>query len=1037
MALLFPASSHAANLVGLWEFSNSGDLTQATVGSALTLNGTTSSTTGVTGGDGAIDIATGVASYITVGNPIAANGSSGSPTRTNQFTIVLDFMVPDFDDGGADNGNFTGLFDFDNGGSDGDYFIRKQANVPELGVATQWNYVGAGATTANNGAAGTVRDNTWYRLVLTANNGVAGESSVFLNGTLIGDHATGSIDNARRSLSTSTPFRILWDNTATENSRALISNLALYDGRLTDAEAIALGTAGTQIVVPGNALPAMVIANAGASPVAPNVSASYSFSATDTEGDPVQFEVDWGDGQIDAWSASQAVASPYVTSHTYATPGSFVIKARVRDSVDDVPNSSTIQTISVVGKGLTWTGALDTEWSIATLTAPKNWVLTSDLVTTADFANGDDVVIDDSATGTTVAINGADVSPFTLAINNPTKNFTFTGTHGIAGATGMQKTGAGGVIFSNPNPFQGNTTITEGTITLDHELALANSVVSTTFPNGNLVFGTVTQATVGGLGGDDDIALKNASEQAVALTLGKNGVTSTHAGELSGTGSLVKVGTGTQVLNFANLFSGGTTLNAGNLRMGTVDALGIGNVVQAGGSLTFSFGAGTVANNITLAPTAYQTFTVRGANNAAPSAGAEVHLTGKISGGSAGLTYRLVDSGSGLNHNNVLILSNATNDFEGTVELWRGFLAFTSNAALGNIENDIRMEVNNGNGGLRFDADGITLGAERTITLPTNNNQEAVTVPSGTGTIAGPIVGSGAMIKRGGGELVLSSAVNTFTGNIAVAAGKLTVNGPIATSANAVTVAGTLGGTGPINRAVNANGTIAPGSGIGSMVVTGNTTLNGTLATEIDGSTADRLDVVGNLTLGVASNLNVTEINPATTFPYVIATYSGTLSGTFATVTPGYTVNYGTGNNGQITLSQGTAFDAWAALKGLDGTPGKEKGLNDDPDGDGVDNVIEFVLDNDPLSGTNANPPTIAASGSDLVFSYKRRDDSEYLNPFVEFDADLAAPWAVAVDPGNATIAVAEDGSNPDLVTVTIPKGANARLFARVSVTVP
>jgi hypothetical protein len=257
--MLCPSVAPAATLVGLWEFNNPANLAQATVGSAATLFGTTSSTTGVTGSDGAIDIATGIASYITVGNPIAANGASGTPTRTNQFTIVLDFMIPDFDDGGADNGNFTGLFDFDNGGGDGDYFIRKQANAAELGVSTQWNYVGAGATTSNNGAAGTVRDNTWYRLVLTANNGVAGESSVFLNGTLIGDHATGTIDNARRSLSTSTALRVFWDNTAGENSRALVSNLALYDGRLTDAEAIALGGAGAAIPEPS----ALVLAGLG------------------------------------------------------------------------------------------------------------------------------------------------------------------------------------------------------------------------------------------------------------------------------------------------------------------------------------------------------------------------------------------------------------------------------------------------------------------------------------------------------------------------------------------------------------------------------------------------------------------------------------------------------------------------------------------------------------------------------------------------------------------------------------------------------
>ena len=239
-------SANAATLVGLWEFENASNLGQATVGSALGLNGTMSSVSGVAGNDDAVDVANGIANYITVTNPIGANGASGVPNRTNQYTILLDLLVPDFDDGGADNGNFTGLFAFDNYTTDGDYFIRKQANAAELGVATVWNYVGAGATTANNGVAGTVRENTWYRLVLTANNGVAGESSVFLNGNLIGDHATGTINSLRRSLGTD--FRVLWDDTASENTRVLVSTLALYDGRLTDSEVAALGSAGTMVI---------------------------------------------------------------------------------------------------------------------------------------------------------------------------------------------------------------------------------------------------------------------------------------------------------------------------------------------------------------------------------------------------------------------------------------------------------------------------------------------------------------------------------------------------------------------------------------------------------------------------------------------------------------------------------------------------------------------------------------------------------------------------------------------------------------------
>ena len=150
--------ANSASLVGLWEFENSSDLTEATVGSALTLNGTTTATTGVAS-DGAVNVATGTASWISVPNPIGHNGT-GSPTRTNQFTILLDFMIPDFTDGGADNGQFTGIFDFSNGGSDADFFIRKQANATELGVSTQWPYVGAGSTVGGDGTAGTVLSNT-------------------------------------------------------------------------------------------------------------------------------------------------------------------------------------------------------------------------------------------------------------------------------------------------------------------------------------------------------------------------------------------------------------------------------------------------------------------------------------------------------------------------------------------------------------------------------------------------------------------------------------------------------------------------------------------------------------------------------------------------------------------------------------------------------------------------------------------------------------------------------------------------------------
>jgi hypothetical protein len=50
-------------------------------------------------------------------------------------------------------------------------------------------------------------------------------------------------------------------------------------------------------------------------------------------------------------------------------------------------------------------------------------------------------------------------------------------------------------------------------------------------------------------------------------------------------------------------------------------------------------------------------------------------------------------------------------------------------------------------------------------------------------------------------------------------------------------------------------------------------------------------------------------------------------------------------------LALTTTYDAWAATMGLDGTPGKENGPNDDPDRDGRPNFLEFAFDGNPLSG--------------------------------------------------------------------------------------
>lgn len=156
---------------------------------------------------------------------------------------------------------------------------------------------------------------------------------------------------------------------------------------------------------------------------------------------------------------------------------------------------------------------------------------------------------------------------------------------------------------------------------------------------------------------------------------------------------------------------------------------------------------------------------------------------------------------------------------------------------------------------------------------------------------------------------------------------------------------------------------------------------------------------------------------------------------------------YHVGNSGGLITGSGslqvgtlvaTPYETWATAKGL---TGPAAAFAADPDNDGISNGLEFVLGGEP---NPANPnaattpalPTAQVLGDNLVFTYSRADAAAYLNPTVEFDADLMAPWTTAVDPANATIEVT-DGTPADTVVVTIPKNGAPTLFARLKVVQP
>ncbi len=171
---------------------------------------------------------------------------------------------------------------------------------------------------------------------------------------------------------------------------------------------------------------------------------------------------------------------------------------------------------------------------------------------------------------------------------------------------------------------------------------------------------------------------------------------------------------------------------------------------------------------------------------------------------------------------------------------------------------------------------------------------------AGNGVINGNITTTGAKLEKNGAGTWTLNGTNGYTGITEVKGGKLLVNGSIV-SDTTVSANATLGGDGTIsaNAIVNAGGTMAAGNSVGTLTVTGNTTLAGTLKTELDGATTDLLIVGGALDI-TAATVDFDVLTTLTGGPYVFATYGSLVGTQFATVTDlptGYTIDYAYGGD--------------------------------------------------------------------------------------------------------------------------------------------
>ncbi|ENI4691444.1 fibronectin-binding autotransporter adhesin ShdA [Salmonella enterica] len=190
----------------------------------------------------------------------------------------------------------------------------------------------------------------------------------------------------------------------------------------------------------------------------------------------------------------------------------------------------------------------------------------------------------------------------------------------VTGGGQIVKSGSDELIVTGDNNYSGGTTITGGTLTADHADSLgtgtiANSGVlqvgegeleNTLSGTGSLVKTGTGELTLSGdntySGGttiDDGVLIADNADSLGTGAVANNGVLQVGEGELkntlSGSGSLVKIGTGELTLNGDNDYSGGTTIDDGVLIADNADSLGTGAVANNG---VLQVGEGELKNTL-------------------------------------------------------------------------------------------------------------------------------------------------------------------------------------------------------------------------------------------------------------------------------------------------------------------------------------------------------------------------------------------------------------------------------------------------------
>ena len=564
-------------------------------------------------------------------------------------------------------------------------------------------------------------------------------------------------------------------------------------------------------------------------------------------------------------------------------------------------------------------------------------------------------------------------------------------------------------------------------------------------------------------------------------------------GPISGDKLLVKKGNGAVAFLSDNPHTGATTIEAGSLRVGgggTSGMLGSGDVslliTTTTGTLVFDRSDAIVVpnlisgeGNVTQAGGAASRATLTNANT---YTGITTLTRGTLEapllangyenssiGASSPDADRLVINGGALAHTG----PEVSTDRQFTLGINGGTIAADGTGPLEwSSQADVTLTEPTA-----VTVGGLTTGTSYRIVAPgdtdftligaPNNNPgtrfEATGPGSGTGTVVfanvrpmrldgnapgvsvfAPVLADAAnaptsLAKNGGGTWSLTGA-NRHTGTTSVNAGTLRIDGNSSAATGAVSVASgaTLGGNGSSGGAV----AMAPNSKLAATI----SDWTGTPGSGYEDLAVASLDAGGNPieivvnTAGMSNFANevrsftilnttggITGINPSLV---TVSAPGFPGSGSWSVAVSGNALSL------DYSLVAPDPYLAWIGPFAV-----SDPARTADPDNDGMENLLEYVLDGDPGESDTGILPGTLPSATHLVFRFVRRVDSTGVAQVVQYGSNLTS-WTDLMVPtaaGDHTVSVAtisvvrDSGAGTDTVTVSIPRNGQA-MFARLLV---